>query len=446
MRLPKTTALALLLTSSLGLNACLNETPSAASDSACTADCSSDGTGDDPSASDTNADPDGGSGGTDPADPMGAGLPCDIDDILLTHCAQCHDEPPLFGAPMALRAHSDFQMPADSDVTRSVYEVAIERLSDPVSPMPPGGDIDPDDRDALLAWLEAGAPEDPDAQCDGTGPEPGDPVGPEALPCEVTHTFTAHADASTEPFHVPAQGADNLYQCFTFQSPLTEPTQATAWAPIIDDERVIHHWILYRSPTPQVDGGVGPCNMPSDALFVAGWAPGGGNFLMPPDVGLELGGPDDHYILQVHYHNTANHDDALDASGVAFCTAEQPRPLTAGIITLGSVFLSIPPGAQGHDEAGTCPSWVTGFLPEPLTVIASFPHMHELGRSFRTEILRGGDEANVDLLTDVPIYEFENQEFYVNDPPVQIMPGDAIRTTCTYDNPYAFPVGFGEGT
>lgn len=26
------------------------------------------------------------------------------------------------------------------------------------------------------------------------------------------------------------------------------------------------------------------------------------------------------------------------------------------------------------------------------------------------------------------------------------MPGDAIRTTCTFDNPYDFPVLFGEGT
>ncbi|MCA9651619.1 MAG: hypothetical protein H6712_17520 [Myxococcales bacterium] len=52
----------------------------------------------------------------------------------------------------------------------------------------------------------------------------------------------------------------------------------------------------------------------------------------------------------------------------------------------------------------------------------------------------------MDPLTEVPFYDFNNQAFYANDPPVQIMPGDAIRTTCTYDNPHDFPVHFGEAT
>jgi Copper type II ascorbate-dependent monooxygenase, C-terminal domain len=66
--------------------------------------------------------------------------------------------------------------------------------------------------------------------------------------------------------------------------------------------------------------------------------------------------------------------------------------------------------------------------------------MHELGRAFTTEILRGGSEADIDMLTDVPVYDFQSQTFYVNDPPVQILPGDALRTTCTYDNPTDQPV------
>jgi len=245
---------------------------------------------------------------------------------------------------------------------------------------------------------------------------------------------------------VPAQGADNLYECFTFKSPLTEPTQAIAWAPILDDERVVHHWILYRTPTPQVDGGAGPCNMPGDAIFVSGWAPGGQNFLMPDDVGLELGGPDDYFILQMHYHNAANYTDAVDRSGVALCTAEEPRPKTAGIVTLGSIGINIPAGAEGHEVSGTCPSWITSYLQEPLFAIASFPHMHQLGRSLSTVLLRGGDEAAAETLVDVPAFNFENQAFYPQDPSMTIMPGDALRTTCTYDNPGAQNVFFGEAT
>jgi len=245
---------------------------------------------------------------------------------------------------------------------------------------------------------------------------------------------------------VPEQGAENLYQCFTFKSPFNGTTQATAWAPITDDERVLHHWILYRTKQPQVDGGVAPCAMPADSTFVSGWAPGGKNFVFPENIGLELAGPDDYFILQVHYHNTPHYDDALDKSGVALCTTDTPREHDAGVVTLGTVGISIPPHAMGHEEEGTCPSWTTNFLPEPLHAIASFPHMHELGRKFSTEILRGGSEANVDTLVEVNAFSFEDQTYYPHEPEVLIQPGDALRTTCTYDNLGDSQVHFGEKT
>jgi hypothetical protein len=327
-----------------------------------------------------------------------------------------------------------------------VFELMGERIVDPLTPMPPSGALPEDDLATLQTWIAAGAPAG-DAECGGsdTGDD-GDPIGPDALPCEPAVEFVAHGPSGDDGFQVPAQGADNLYECFTFKSPFAVPTQATAWAPILDDDRVVHHWILYRTPTPQVDGGSGPCNMPGDALFVSGWAPGGQNFVMPDDVGLELGGPDDYFILQMHYHNSAHYTDAVDRSGVALCTIEEPRPKTAGIVTLGSIGINIPAGAEGHEVAGTCPSWITSYLQEPLFAISSFPHMHQLGRKLATEILRGGDEADIDMLVDVPAFNFENQVSYVHDPEMTIMPGDALRTTCTYDNPSAQNVFFGEAT
>jgi hypothetical protein len=451
LRSRSTASLALLLFALLP--ACTGDGAPASDDDGCDTACedeSGDGSGDggsETTAEDDGPDPDDGSG--DDGEPSGPAVPCEIQELLHEHCGDCHADPPRYGAPMPLAGYDHFQVPAASDVTRSVWELAIERMTDPVSPMPPpsSSDITPEDRDALLAWLSAGAPAAAEGEaCDDVPTDPEEPVGPDALPCTPTQIFTAHGDTDEEPFHVPSQGADDLYQCFTFQSPVAEGEQAIAWAPIIDDERVVHHWILFRTDTPQPDGGSGVCNMPGDAKFVAGWAPGGENFLMPEDVGLELGGPDVSYILQIHYHNTAHHADALDKSGVAFCTVDEPRPQLAGMITLGTVFLEIPPGAQGHDEVGVCPSWITSFMPEPLTVISSFPHMHGLGRSFTTEILRGGDDSYIDMLTDVPTFDFQSQTHYVNDPPVQINPGDALRTTCTYDNPTDQTVRFGEAT
>lgn len=444
MSRPRLLAATTLLLASLS-SACADEGVPA---DGCDTDCEG-GSGDASASSGGGADETAGDDHDHGDDAPASGLPCELEAIVRAHCGDCHADPPRYGAPFSLVDHDDFQVPASSDVSRAVWAVAIERMRDAARPMPPASHaLAPADQQTLLAWLEAGAPAAAEGeQCHDHEPvDPGEPVGPDALPCEPTQVFTAHGGAPQEPFQVPAQGADDLYQCFTFHSPVAEGEQAIAWAPIIDDERVVHHWILYRTSTPQPDGGSGVCDMPGDAKFVAGWAPGGGNFVMPDDVGLELGGPDVYYILQLHYHNTAHHADALDRSGVAFCTVDQPRPLMAGMITLGTIFLDIPAGAEGHEESGTCPSWITSFMPEPLTVIASFPHMHQLGRSFTTEILRGGDEATIDVITDVPSYDFQSQAFYVNDPPVQIHPGDAIRTTCTYDNPTGQAVYFGEAT
>jgi hypothetical protein len=378
------------------------------------------------------------------ADAGPSDLPCDVAQVV-TVCQDCHAATPRFGAPMPLVTAADFAAAAKSDPSRKVRDLAALRIHDEANPMPPSGLLPESDRAVLDAWLQSGAPAG-DSACDAidAGPAP-TPVGEDALDCEVTHRFRAHATGSEGAFHVP-ESAGNLYQCFTFASPFDGTTQGTAWAPIIDDERVVHHWILFRTATAQTDGQVGPCKMPSDVTFVAGWAPGGENFVLPDDVGLELPGPGDSLILQLHYHNVAGLTDADDASGVALCTTDAPRTHDAGIFTLGTIGIDIPAGAVGHLESGMCGSLLTAGLPQPVHIIASFPHMHELGVSLRTDIMRGSNDGPIENVVDVPRFSFEDQRMYPIDPPIEFRARDAIRTTCKYDNPRDFAVRFGEKT
>lgn len=383
--------------------------------------------------------------GGEPPGPPSSGLPCEVADALAVACGGCHGAAPAFGAPMPLVTYADLQVPAPTDPTRKVFEVVADRLVAEVKPMPPDGEMSDAHRHVLLDWIAAGAVEDPNATCDpGDGPD-ADPVGPDALPCDPSFEVRAHAPGDPDaPFLVPAQGAEDLYQCFAFKAPFTEPSQAIAWAPIIDDERVIHHWILYRTQQPQEDGGVFPCDLSLQlqADFVAGWAPGGENVMMPPGVGLELGGPDDWYVMQVHYHNAAQYPDAADRSGVAFCVPETPEPQTAGVLTLGTTSLNIPAGAEDHTEVGNCGGLLTLFWPE-LHIIGASPHMHELGRAMKTVLTRQGGVT--ETVIDKP-FNFESQGMYFNDQEIVVHPGESLQTTCTYDNPGSAPVGFGEGT
>ncbi len=397
----------------------------------------------------SGVDDDGDAGGDeDPADPdtgdtddsggerpSGDGLPCDVLDVLASDCWMCHGDPPKFGAPMPLTDRAALQVPAVTDATRSVADLVLERLNDPDAVMPPTGRL-PDDRLATLtSWIEAGMPPHEGADC----AEPEMPDGdPGELPCEPTHEFTAHAPAGGG-FSVPV--TDDAYMCFTYKSPFPAGAQITAYAPIVDDERVLHHWILYKTPTPQTDGGVGPCQMPFDAQFVAGWAPGGDVAIMPDDVGLETAGPDEWLILQVHYNNVAGHTDAVDGSGVKMCITNTPRPNLAGVLWLGSVLIAIPPGASDHPVTGRCD---TSTWSEPFNVMSTSPHMHQLGRGFRTVINRAA--GGTEILTDVPQFSFADQKDYPNDPPVVIQPGDELVSTCFFDNPGGSTVYFGEGT
>ena len=404
-----------------------------------------------PLGSSNEASSDGAGEGSDPSGDDGApstGLPCDVLDVLRSECHECHGDPPAFGGPMPLADYDDLHVPAQSDPGRAVYEVVGDRLVDDAHPMPPGGAMDDAKRQILLDWIAAGAPQDPSSQCGDDPSDDAPDVGPDALPCEPDVTFLAHDFVDPDaPFAVPAQGADDLYMCFAFRSPFAEGTQGTAWAPVIDDERVIHHIMFYSTVLPPIADGVYPCSVMEQVVnrFVAMWAPGGGNLVMPDEAGLDLGAGG--YVMQIHYNNSAHHEDVRDRSGIAMCTTDEPRQYKAGSVTLGTIGVLLPPGVEDWPIFGRCGVERTLLWPEQVRVAFSAPHMHKLGRAFTTTATRFENGAFTDhVLVDVPQFDFNQHKGYVQDPPFVIQRGDDLHTKCVYDNPNPYPVLFGEGT
>jgi mono/diheme cytochrome c family protein len=73
-------------------------------------------------------------------------------DFFVRHCGLCHGETPVGGAPYALVTYAQVVPHLDAIVRRTVD------LRD----MPPGGGLVTEaERAALVAWVEAGAPEGP---------------------------------------------------------------------------------------------------------------------------------------------------------------------------------------------------------------------------------------------------------------------------------------------
>jgi hypothetical protein len=370
-------------------------------------------------------------------------IPCDVKLAIAANCGECHGDEMMFGAPMSLMTLDDLLMPAVTDPTITVYEMMMRRIDDPDSPMPPDSSMTSEDAALITEWIGAGMEPYVGPACEDVPDDDEEPWGPDALPCEPVAEFRAH-DGNGGGFVVPL--VQDLYQCFVFASPFGAEEQGTAWAPIIEDARVVHHWLLLQNTDPTLQPGDSfPCgqSIQLDSPMLMGWAPGTPNFVMPEEAGLELPGPGENVVLQIHYNNTAGLQDAVDTSGVALCTTETPRENAAATLWLGSLEIDIPAGGT-QTVVGDCHTGLRAS--EPVTMLASWPHMHELGTSIKTDLIRGGNTDNTENLVDVPQWNFNNQIYYPHDPPIQIAVGDVLRTTCVYDNPNDYPVGFGEGT
>jgi hypothetical protein len=204
---------------------------------------------------------------------------------------------------------------------------------------------------------------------------------------------------------VPAWGKEKRYVC--------------SMTAVIDEERVVHHWLLYRTDSMGMVGEVATTNgIHPDGTLMHGWAPGGDDLFFREDLGLEMPG-DVSYLLEFHYNN-ASGGPLPDRSGVEVCvTAQEPEHI------LGNSWLGTDRIA-GTSATGTCDPTTR----EPIQIIALQPHMHKSGAHFKAVLNRAGG-ASESLLDGA--FSFDDQRYYSKE--VMLMDGDSITSTCTYSEP-----------
>src|SRR5688572_10630336 len=96
-----------------------------------------------------------------------------------------------------------------------------------------------------------------------------------------------------------------------FKAPWTGTVYGQVIKPVIDNEKAIHHWLLYEEAT--TDGSItSSIGQHTGGELITGWAPGGEvfDFRMHGDVGIEL--PASSYVLELHYNSSDS--SAQDAS------------------------------------------------------------------------------------------------------------------------------------
>ena len=354
-------------------------------------------------------------------------LPCGVAEIVETSCQGCHAREPGLFAPMALVTAEDFDAPALGDPDRAVRALVLDRIHDPVRPMPPASSrrLTPDELaalDAFAAGKPAAAPEGcappPDTRQPQIAPEPDD-IGE----CYRLQAHDKPVPRDVTPFQVES---GEFYSCFYFAVPWPEDSQAVVLRSL--DTPLTHHWQLYHTVESHEDGQTtrraADCGFDlREALGVYSHSEERDQY-MPAGVGLQLPPPGQGHglLLEIHYWNPG--EPIADTTGVEICTAKTPRPNSAGVAVLGPAYFTLPPGAE-TTASGTCTPAYRG----DIHVFRSFPHMHARGIAMDTIIVRANGMR--ETLLDVG-FDFNNQVMV--DTPAVLQAGDRLITRCHFRN------------
>ena len=363
--------------------------------------------------------------------PAADGMPCDIAKTLETNCALCHGAEPKFGAPMALTTIADFMAPSISDPTKTIADMVKVRVNATDNTrMPPvsSAAIPEAELAGFNAWLDGGLAAGNACAPTAAGPTDVVVTNPsEADPSLTCYKFLAHADGSMDQkFQVGA--ARDAYFNFFFNAPWTGTKYAKSMRVILDNEQVVHHWLLYQDPGKHANAGsVAPSiGAHTTGMLMHGWAPGGEDLEMTPEAALEL--PETGFTLEFHYNSSD--PSASDASGVEVCVTDTPPENLATLSWLGTISLS------GPSATGECAPAAT----EPIRILGGTPHMHVKGKHMKVVINR--KDGSKEVIHD-EAFDFEYQRAYdYSDQEIWLQPGETISTTCDYTG----PVSFGEGT
>jgi len=227
-------------------------------------------------------------------------------------------------------------------------------------------------------------------------------------------------------------GALDTYRCVRLTIPEdTYITNILAEAPF-----GTHHTVLSIS-----DGGTAgpdgeyPCSV-TELGMVMLYASGVGTSPLdfPPDVSVKIAAGTQLH-LNLHLFNAT---DAPISGHTAIHVKAQPTPTPtlAEMVFAGTFGIVLPPSTQPQDVRGGCTA------DREFTLFALWPHMHQLGKHSKFELIRGGSTT---VLHDAA-FAFGEQYYFRQDPEVPIQTGDELRVTCTYLNDTGHTVTFGESS
>lgn len=336
--------------------------------------------------------------------------------------------------------------------------------------------MSPQDRQTIVDWAAEGAALD---------------VAPDAVLTSTSQTFPPIDADLVLAADGAYPGSDKLddYRCRIIDPEFDDTNWVTSIETRPDETRVLHHSLVFRLPADQrdeanaLDGSDGApgwnCQtvprLGSDLLEnIAGWAPGTGPVTLPDGSGIRMDAGDA-FVVQWHYHYDG--EAFPDNSGLAIEIADDAELAAAGgalepisIRTLvGPVeipcasFESGPLCDRGtalervieefgiestllptliNQQCGVTPEDFAHFtegvassscdLPAPTgDVVSIWPHMHELGTTYRLTL--NPDTPEERILIDIDQWDFNWQLGYYPEEQLSFNDDDVLRLECGWD-------------
>ncbi len=347
----------------------------------------------------------------------------DVAPVVFEECVQCHR--PGGPAPFSLRRYG----PAKERAERMARHTR-SRFMPPWLPEPGYADFEGERRltddqiRTVERWVEDGAP-------------PGDTSGVEAPPAPESGWQLGEPDLVVEmeeAFRVPGDTTE-IFRNFVIPVPAEEARWVRAVELRPGNPEVVHHAMMMidttRSSRRQATRDPGPgfdaMTTSSDAFFpggfLLGWTPGRVPSRPPEGMAWRLR-PGTDMVLQLHLRPTGEDQRVRARIGFQF-TEERPEvtPLT---LKLTSQVMDIPPGEDAYTVRDSFR------LPVDVRALAVYPHAHYLGK--RIHLFAELPDGDRRWLLRIDDWNFNWQDAYRYDEPVELPEGTEIRMRITYDN------------
>lgn len=382
----------------------------------------------------------------------------DIAPLIAAKCGSCHTEGGI--APFALSNY------AQVSAMKGAIDASVRaKTMPPWSPSADCNDFQGDRSltdaqiDTISSWVAAGAPE-------------GDPAAkPAVVDNDALSLSRVDLELPMPVAYTPVTSPDE-YRCFFIDWPNADLTYVTGVGVEPGYKPIVHHVIAYlatpdtvadfqalddadSSPGWPCFGGPGGGGSGARTGWIGAWVPGSVGFDFPEGTGIEIP-PGSKIIVQMHY-NTLAAEAAPDQTKLLLRTDKTVAKRAAlvpftDISWIQNKTMDIPAHTNDvtHEVSADLTKFIgfitSGAIPAnvPLTIYQSALHMHTLGKSATTRLERA-DGTNACLL-DIPSWDFHWQGAYTFEKPIAMDPGDSISIRCTWDNPTAADVNWGEGT